>query len=177
MPPACGKSATWRATEAKHATWRLHAPRSQICSTGERPSKRMRTSMGVLPSASAMSAQEWSLLLAAASAAPWCTGVGQAPAVHDLSGMPELVTADGHSWPWTPYRYAVYLHWMRQTADAVGVEPDLLELTLFQPPRDVADEQDAADPRARRRRSTPCRHNSRARASLRDQDFAGDGHI
>jgi hypothetical protein len=68
-----------------------------------------------------------------------------ANAVHDLSGMPNLVTAGGRSWPWTPYRYAVYLHWMRQTADAVDVEPDLLELTLFQPPGDIADEHDAAD--------------------------------
>jgi hypothetical protein len=68
-----------------------------------------------------------------------------ANAVHNLSGLPNLVTADGRSWPWTPYRYAVYLHWMRQIADAVDVEPDLLELTLFQPPGDIADEHDAAD--------------------------------
>jgi hypothetical protein len=68
-----------------------------------------------------------------------------ANAVLELSGLPNLVTADGRSWPWTPYRYAVYLHWMRQTADAVGAEPDVLELTLFQPPGDIADEHDAAD--------------------------------
>jgi hypothetical protein len=68
-----------------------------------------------------------------------------ANAVHDLSKLPNLVTSDGRSCSWTPYRYAVYLHWMLQTADEVGVEPDLLELTLFQPPRDIADEHDAAD--------------------------------
>jgi hypothetical protein len=37
--------------------------------------------------------------------------------------------------------------------------------------------QRTLNPRARRRRSTRCRHNSRAGASLRDRDFAGDGHI
>ena len=68
-----------------------------------------------------------------------------ANAVHDLSGLPRLVNSAGRSRPWTPYRYAVYLHWMRQTAAAVGVEPELLEVTMFQPPRDIADEHDAAD--------------------------------
>ena len=68
-----------------------------------------------------------------------------ASAVSDLSSMPNLVTSDGRSWPWTPYRYAVYLHWMRQTADAVGIEPELLEVTLFEPPGEIADERDAAD--------------------------------
>lgn len=67
-----------------------------------------------------------------------------ANAVQELSGLPNLVTAGGRSWPWTPYRYAVYLHWMRQTANAAGVEPDLLELMLFQPPGEIADEHDAA---------------------------------
>ncbi|WP_430781667.1 hypothetical protein [Actinoplanes sp. G11-F43] len=36
---------------------------------------------------------------------------------------------------WTPYRYAVYLHWMRQAAADVSVHtevtPELLEVTLF----------------------------------------------
>jgi len=69
-----------------------------------------------------------------------------ANAVHDLSGgMPHLVTKDGRSEPWTPFRYAVYLHWMRQTAATVGVEPDLLELTLFEPPGDLEREAAAAD--------------------------------
>jgi hypothetical protein len=56
-----------------------------------------------------------------------------ANAVHSRSGLPYLVTAQGRSRAWTPYRYAVYLHWMRQTAEAVGVEPEILELTLFGP--------------------------------------------
>jgi hypothetical protein len=68
-----------------------------------------------------------------------------ANAVHRLVKIPGLVTDNGHSLPWTPYRYAVYLHWMRQTAHAIGIEPDMLELTLFQPPSDVNDEHDAAD--------------------------------
>jgi len=34
---------------------------------------------------------------------------------------------------------------MRQTAAAAGVEPELLEITIFQPPGDIADEHDAAD--------------------------------
>jgi hypothetical protein len=44
-----------------------------------------------------------------------------------------------------PYRYAVYLHWMRQTAEIVGVWPAISELTLFQPPTDPMEEMDAAD--------------------------------
>jgi hypothetical protein len=48
--------------------------------------------------------------------------------------MPYLVTAKGRSRAWSPYRYAVYLHWMHQTAHRLAVEPDLLELTLFEPP-------------------------------------------
>ncbi|SNY52810.1 8-oxoguanine DNA glycosylase OGG fold protein [Paractinoplanes atraurantiacus] len=45
---------------------------------------------------------------------------------------------NGRPVAWTPYRYAVYLHWMRQSAAAVSrysdtgvVSPELLELTLF----------------------------------------------
>jgi hypothetical protein len=68
-----------------------------------------------------------------------------ARAVHRLSQLPHLVTGNGRSLAWTPYRYSVYLHWMIQTAQAVGVEPELLELTLFQPPDDLNDENDAAD--------------------------------
>jgi len=68
-----------------------------------------------------------------------------ANAVHSLSGLPHLVTEKGHSVAWTPYRYAVYLHWMRQTADAVGVEPEILEPALFQPAEDFSDDHDAAD--------------------------------
>ena len=68
-----------------------------------------------------------------------------ANAVHKLSQLPHLVTANRQSLAWTPYRYSVYLHWMTQTAQAVGVEPELLELTLFQPPGDLADENGAAD--------------------------------
>jgi hypothetical protein len=68
-----------------------------------------------------------------------------ANAVHKLSHMPHLVNANRQSLAWTPYRYSVYLHWMTLTAQAVGAGPELLELTLFQPPGDLADENDAAD--------------------------------
>jgi hypothetical protein len=68
-----------------------------------------------------------------------------ANAVHKLSELPHLVTENRQSQAWTPYRYAVYLHWMTHTARVVGVAPDLLELTLFQPPGDVADENGAAE--------------------------------
>ena len=64
---------------------------------------------------------------------------------HRLSRLPNLVTGKGRSLAWTPYRYAVYLHWMAQTASAVGVDPEVLELTLFHPPKDLSDQQDAAD--------------------------------
>jgi hypothetical protein len=57
-----------------------------------------------------------------------------ASAVRRLSQLPNLATEDGRPLTWTPYRYAVYMHWMTQTAQTVGVAPDLLELTLFQPP-------------------------------------------
>lgn len=63
-----------------------------------------------------------------------------ANAVHQLSQLPHLVARNRQSLVWTPYCYSVYLHWMAQTARAVGVEPELLELTLFQPPGDLADE-------------------------------------
>jgi hypothetical protein len=68
-----------------------------------------------------------------------------ANAVHKLSHLPHLVTGNGQSLAWTPYRYSVYIHWMTQTARAVGAEPELLELTLFQPPGDLADANDAND--------------------------------
>jgi hypothetical protein len=67
-----------------------------------------------------------------------------ANAVHQRSQLPHLVTSKRQSLAWTPYRYAVYLHWMQQTAQRADTEPGLLELTLFQPPGDLADENDAA---------------------------------
>jgi hypothetical protein len=60
-----------------------------------------------------------------------------ANAVYTRSRLPHLVTSDGRFVAWTPYRYAVYLHWMRQTAQTVGVWPEMLELTLFEPPADL----------------------------------------
>jgi len=63
-----------------------------------------------------------------------------ANAVHRLSQLPNLVTGDGRSLTWTPYRYSVYLNWMAQTAWTVGVAPDLLELTLFMPPGSLDEE-------------------------------------
>jgi hypothetical protein len=58
-----------------------------------------------------------------------------AGAVHRSSHLKlkHLVTSKGRSVEWTAYRYAVYLHWMNQTADAVGTTSDMLELTMFQP--------------------------------------------
>lgn len=66
-----------------------------------------------------------------------------ANAVYERSALQHLVTAERRSVSWTPYRYAVYLHWMRQTAQTIGVSPETLELTLFQPPTDPTAEQDA----------------------------------
>ena len=66
-------------------------------------------------------------------------------AVHRLSQLPNLVTGDGRSLTWTPYRYSVYLQWMTQTARTVGVAPDLLELTLFQRPGSLDAENGAAE--------------------------------
>ena len=68
-----------------------------------------------------------------------------ANAIHSRSRLSYLVTEKDRSLAWTPYRYAVYLHWMGQTALVAGVEPDILELTLFRPPGDLNDEHDAAD--------------------------------
>lgn len=51
--------------------------------------------------------------------------------VCDLAGIPHLVAGRGRSMAWSPYRYAVYLKWMHQTARALDAEPDELELTLF----------------------------------------------
>jgi hypothetical protein len=68
-----------------------------------------------------------------------------ANAVYTLSRLPHLVTSDSRSVAWTPYRYAVYLHWMRQTAQTIGIWPEMLELTLFEPPADPMTEQDADD--------------------------------
>jgi hypothetical protein len=55
--------------------------------------------------------------------------------VKALSNMPYLVRPNGQSFEWSPYRYAVYLHWMRQTAERLECAPDELELTLFALPR------------------------------------------
>lgn len=55
--------------------------------------------------------------------------------VHDLAGVPHLVAGRGRSVAWSPYRYAVYLKWMQQTARALDAAPDELELTLFRLPR------------------------------------------
>ena len=44
--------------------------------------------------------------------------------IKQLSGMPCLVQPNGDSFQWSPYRYAVYLHWMRQTADRLQCAPD-----------------------------------------------------
>lgn len=54
-----------------------------------------------------------------------------ANAVHGLTQMPHLVARNGKPYAWSPYRYAVYLHWMNATAASVGVTPELLEFTLF----------------------------------------------
>lgn len=51
--------------------------------------------------------------------------------VRDLAGVPHLVAGRGRSVAWSPYRYAVYLKWMGQTARALDADPDELELTLF----------------------------------------------
>lgn len=45
-----------------------------------------------------------------------------ANAVCRLSRLPYLVTGNGRSLAWTPYRYSVYLHWMNQTARTAGAE-------------------------------------------------------
>ena len=47
-----------------------------------------------------------------------------ANAVCQLSRLPHLATGNGLSLAWTPYRYSVYVHWMTQTAQAVGVKPE-----------------------------------------------------
>ncbi|MBL7255615.1 8-oxoguanine DNA glycosylase OGG fold protein [Paractinoplanes lichenicola] len=77
-----------------------------------------------------------------------------------LTGNDHGYLRNGRPVAWTPYRYAVYLHWMNQAAADVAVSPDLLELTLFNlavadlPPRtgtttpaptDPEDDGDAAD--------------------------------
>lgn len=56
--------------------------------------------------------------------------------VASLSGMEYFVRRDGKPFEWSPYRYSVYLHWMRQTAGKLALDctPEELELTLFAPP-------------------------------------------
>jgi len=51
--------------------------------------------------------------------------------VHQHSRLPYLIHEDGRAYSWTPYRYDVYLNWMRQTATTLAVAADLLELALF----------------------------------------------
>jgi hypothetical protein len=68
-----------------------------------------------------------------------------ANAVYQRSQLPHLVSKNTRSIAWTPYRYSVYLHWMTQTARTVEAEPQLLELTMFQPPGNLSDEDDAAN--------------------------------
>jgi hypothetical protein len=51
--------------------------------------------------------------------------------VHQLSGIEHLITRRSRSERWTTWRYAVYLAWMRQVADQMGVQPGLLEYALF----------------------------------------------
>jgi hypothetical protein len=50
--------------------------------------------------------------------------------VTNLSGMPHLLSR-GFGYNWTPHRYGAYLAWMRQTAQAYKVSPQLLEYALF----------------------------------------------
>jgi hypothetical protein len=51
--------------------------------------------------------------------------------VKALSEMQYVVENKGQSLAWSPYRYAVYLHWMRRTASMLQCAPDELELSLF----------------------------------------------
>ena len=68
-----------------------------------------------------------------------------ARAVLKLSGMNHLINPGGGVPAWTSYRYSLYLHWMNQAAHAVSVSADLLEATLFRPPPDPPEEDEAAD--------------------------------
>ena len=54
--------------------------------------------------------------------------------VATLSGLPHLVDRRGRSKTWSPYRYAVYLHWMCQTAATLKCSPEELEFALFTAP-------------------------------------------
>lgn len=51
--------------------------------------------------------------------------------VYDLAQIPHFVAGKNRSVQWSPYRYAVYLKWMQQTATQIEAEPEELELTLF----------------------------------------------
>lgn len=68
-----------------------------------------------------------------------------ARAVSHLNGLSCLVDARAGALAWTPYWYCVCLYWMSQTAQTIAVTPDLLEATLFEPPPDRPDENEAAD--------------------------------
>ena len=65
-----------------------------------------------------------------------------AATVHQLSGIDHLVTAEGRPRAWSPYRYAVYLDWMRQTAQRLDIDADQLELALFKPPAAALTDED-----------------------------------
>ncbi len=56
-----------------------------------------------------------------------------AQAVFDITAMPHLLDAAGNQIDWIPYRYAVYLYWMQQTAARLPGSPraDTLERALF----------------------------------------------
>lgn len=64
--------------------------------------------------------------------------------VHALTGMEYLVDRRDRALRWGAWRYGVYLAWMGQTADNVGVAADLLELSLFLAER--RNERAAGDP-------------------------------
>jgi hypothetical protein len=56
------------------------------------------------------------------------------PGREERGHLSNLVDANSSIPAWTPYRYSLYLHWMNQTAAACCFTPDLLEVTLFEPP-------------------------------------------
>lgn len=71
--------------------------------------------------------------------------------VHALGG-PDGLVKRGRSLAWSPYRYAVYLNWMEQTASQLArkaggksITPEVLELALFEAPVDIEEEGSAAD--------------------------------
>jgi hypothetical protein len=55
--------------------------------------------------------------------------VGSSAAIR--SRIRYLVRVNGNPYAWSPYKFAVYLISMRETAERLDVAPDLLELALF----------------------------------------------